>query len=294
MLFACQTALAQGLFLTVKPSKGLDTIDLSVAQSKITKSVKLTQHYGQIDTSDLKMTSCDFEKDANAMVLFDVGTVTFSFFGRSLERNTRIKILTEKGKEYANVKLAYHNFNGFEQITQLEAETINFENGKIEISKVDPALFYKQQTDKDKDAVIFTFPNVKAGSVIECHYIITHSLFSNFPAWNFQNEIPTRYSQLNVFFDKSLKFKSLIKIRQNFAIDTTIASGHIWAMANLPAYKKEVYMRAHEDGLQSLSLILSQITAKGEDKPINESWFSVGKELSAEKDYMTVRYLSYL
>src|ERR1700730_8266044 len=29
------------------------------------------EKYGTIDTADLKLTSCDFEKDANAMVLFD-------------------------------------------------------------------------------------------------------------------------------------------------------------------------------------------------------------------------------
>ena len=64
-----------------------------------------TQPYGTIDTADLKLTSCDFEKDANAEVLFDRGQVYFSMFGAlALEKHKRIKIFNEKGKEFGNVK----------------------------------------------------------------------------------------------------------------------------------------------------------------------------------------------
>lgn len=48
------------------------------ANAQTNKSaVKSEQPYGVIDTADLTMKQCDFEKDANAEVLFDKGKETF-------------------------------------------------------------------------------------------------------------------------------------------------------------------------------------------------------------------------
>jgi len=43
-----------------------------------------TQPFGVIDTADLKLSSCDFEKDANAMVLFDRSDITTGFTSTSI------------------------------------------------------------------------------------------------------------------------------------------------------------------------------------------------------------------
>src|ERR1700760_3617348 len=60
----------------------------------------LPEPYGVVDTADLKMTSCDFEKEANAEILFDKGTINVDY-GKSMERHVRIKILSEFGKRAA-------------------------------------------------------------------------------------------------------------------------------------------------------------------------------------------------
>ncbi len=129
-----------------------------------------TRGFGNIDTADLKLSSCAFEKDANAMVLFDGAKVTFYIDGELLlERHRRIKIFNEKGKEFASVKMEYDNMYGADDIYNVEAQTINLDNGKIVTRPLDPKLIYSQHTDKNKDAII-CFPNVKAGSVIEYRY----------------------------------------------------------------------------------------------------------------------------
>ena len=137
---------------------------------------------GNIDTADLKLTTCDFEKDANAMVLFDRAKIVFTMFGNAMERHRRIKILNDKGKEQGNIKIEYHNLYGVDHIVNIEAQTINLENGKIVITKVDPKLFYPVHIDKNKDYIAFTFPAVKAGSVLEYRYILDRNVSTNFSA----------------------------------------------------------------------------------------------------------------
>ncbi len=78
-----------------------------------------TMPFGKIDTADLKMTSCDFEKDANAMVLFDQAVVTYKFSTVIMERHKRIKIFNDKGKDEANIRIEYLGFHrGIEDISR--------------------------------------------------------------------------------------------------------------------------------------------------------------------------------
>lgn len=93
------------------------------------------------------------------MVLFDRAKVTFSVFGAlNLERHKRVKIFNERGKEHGSIKILYDNMYGVEHVYQIEAQTINLENGKIVVSKIDPRLIYAEHTDRNKDAIVLTFP----------------------------------------------------------------------------------------------------------------------------------------
>ena len=167
--------------------------------------------YGFVDTSDLRMQRCEFEKDANAMVLFDRAEMALGVPEIVMERQRRVKIFNDNGKEEANVRIELNNRFGEEYITGLEGETINLENGKIKYTKLDPKLVYAQHTDKNKDEIIFTMPDVKAGSIFEYRYIWARGFSRNFPPWNFQCDLPTRYSQLDAFINPMLTFSVLSK-----------------------------------------------------------------------------------
>lgn len=243
--------------------------------------------FGNIDTADLRLTTCDFEKDANAMVLFDRAKVNFSFMGTLvMERHKRIKILNDKGKEQGSIRLEYDNVYGVEHIYNVEAQTINLENNKIVITKIDPKLFYFQHTDKRKDELVFSFPNVKAGSVIEFRYGFVRNIASNFPAWYFQSDIPSRYSEFDAYFDPRLKFTAATKISKPFAKDTTAPYGHIWVVKDITSAKEEPFMRAKGDALESISLSLNEVEGvDGKTIHLNDTWGTVGRKLASEKDY---------
>ncbi len=73
---------------------------LVLAKAQTSPVTPSTQPYGKIDKADLEMTSCDFEKDANAEVLFDKADVYFDDrLNVILERHVRIKIFNDNGKD---------------------------------------------------------------------------------------------------------------------------------------------------------------------------------------------------
>ena len=63
------------------------------------------QSYGKVDMRDIEMKACPFERDANAEVLFDVGTS--DSFG-TMTRHVRVKIFNERGTNEANIRLLYN------------------------------------------------------------------------------------------------------------------------------------------------------------------------------------------
>jgi hypothetical protein len=76
-------------------------------------SVPGEQPYGKVDLADLEMKSCDFEKDANAEVLFNVGKIYWGYDLKSItnEVHKRIKIFNDNGKREADIRIEFHGGN---------------------------------------------------------------------------------------------------------------------------------------------------------------------------------------
>src|ERR1700749_1940717 len=92
-----------------------------IFSSAIAFAQKPVQDFGKIDVADLEMKQCDFEKDANAMVLFDKGDAYFDDnFNIVMERHKRIKIFNDNGKGEANIRIEYYSRSNYEFITGLQ------------------------------------------------------------------------------------------------------------------------------------------------------------------------------
>src|SRR5471030_3221413 len=95
-----------------------------------------TQDYGKVSKEDLELKDCDFEKDANAEVLFDKGGIFYDqSYNIQLQVHKRIKIFNDNGKYAADIHIKYYGANHYEFITDIQAETINLVNGVPEITK---------------------------------------------------------------------------------------------------------------------------------------------------------------
>jgi hypothetical protein len=72
---------------------------------------------------------------------------------------------------------------------------------------VDKKQLYTENTDKYRRTLIFTFPNVKSGSVIEFNYKWSTYYSYNYPDWYFQSNLPCRYSEVDAGLDNHYLFK---------------------------------------------------------------------------------------
>jgi len=257
------------------------------------------QPYGKVDIADLEMKACDFEKDANAMVLFDKGDVYYDYdFNLVMERHKRIKIFNDNGKNEANIRIEYISGGRLEYITDIQAETININNGKAEITKLDKKSIYTQMIDKSTSAYVFSFPNIKPGSIIEYKYKWATNYLPNFPSWRFQSNIPTRYSELDTAIPDVLYFKQQGRINTPFAIDKSSSDSRSIgsysynlekrqrALVNVPSLNSEPYMRSMVDNLQSLTFQLTYVKPfDGFVKSYSDTWAKLGGIIADDEDF---------
>jgi hypothetical protein len=208
----------------------LFAITLTTRAQQPPQNTPTAEPYGKVNKSDLEMATCDFEKDANAEILFDVGVMDPNI--HMVKRHTRIKIFNDQGKKEANVRLLYFNpkHSAIPLIVNIKAETINIENGTITKTPIESKLIYNQKIDNDFSVITFSMPNVNAGSIIEYSY---DEPFSEI--WYFQNYLPTRYSEFQATFPPLLQFKFIPHVNQPFAksIGDALDSYKVRAMANV-------------------------------------------------------------
>jgi len=283
----------------------LSAFALSVKAQKPPTAPSLTPEYGKIDKADLEMKTCDFEKDANAEVLFDKGSVYYDQdFNIVMERHKRIKVFNDNGKDNANIRIEFYSINRLEDISNVQAETINLNDGKVEITKIDKKLIYTQNIDKQRSALVFTMPNVRAGSVIEFKYRWQTSSYSNFPDWFFQDKIPVKYSELSTAIPEYFEFTTQLHSRQQYAKYTTSLESRsiatddaqhpvlfsdntaVRAMANVKSLPDEAYMSSGADNLQSVIFHLTTVKPIGGFvKTYSNTWAKVGAILADDDDF---------
>jgi len=239
--------------------------------------IKEAQPYGQIDTADLKLKSCDFEKDANAMVLFDKGDITFGDYGViTYLHHERIKIFNDNGKGEANITIPF-----IDDITDITAQTINLNGNTIEFTPVDSKLIYKEKIDKYRKVLVFTFPDVRPGSVIELQYKWKSDNYA--PDWHFQTDIPTRYSEVSVTMVNGYKVNTLFKVRQPYSKNVDEAAGNkyspwgqkfIRGLSNVPPTREEPYASLLNENTQRLIF-----------KPFKASWTDLIAKLLIHQNF---------
>lgn len=232
----------------------------------------VTMPFGKVSKEDLELKSCDFEPDANAEVLFDKGDASFGA-GIIYKRHVRIKVFNDKGKNEGSIKIEYIGISELEQVTDIEAETINLNNGNVEVFKVDKKDFYKQRADRVYYTIAFSLPNVQPGSVLDVKYTIFAHNLGFFPNWYFQSSIPVRYSEFKTAIPGEYYYKRLEKVSQPYAINTD----EVKAMVNIPSLRDEPFMGARKDNLQHIQYLLASAQRiSGGTAEFGNSWKQIG------------------
>ncbi|MBN2348602.1 MAG: DUF3857 and transglutaminase domain-containing protein [Bacteroidales bacterium] len=161
--------------------------------------------WNNISQKEFLVEAPSFDRNASAVILCDFGEIEIS--NRTFyKRHVRIKILNEKGLEFAKVVIPYNTFKDHDDIMSLRAQTYNLKNGKIIKSKVTAKEIQKIQSGKNTFKKQFIFPDVKVGSIIEYSYTIASLDFIRLKDWVFQHEIPTLWSEIRMSFPRPFMY----------------------------------------------------------------------------------------
>lgn len=251
--------------------------------------------FGKVDKADLDMKECSFDKSAEAEVLFDYGEVycnlSSGFLTTELSRHVRIKILTDNGLSRANIKIPYYSDRDLEDIKNIQAQTINVDaSGNLVFSKVDKNLIYRKKLNKHLSEVIFTFPEVKKGSIIEYKFVDYAQNFNAVKNWYFQKSIPVRMSRYIMDFPAELITASSRK--GELAMETVNKHDRrnisTYTMRDIPALRNEAYITCDEDYQQQVIPILQAVDFPGQPRRnLITTWQEIIKDLMEDEDFGT-------
>ena len=234
---------------------------------------------GKISKEEIDMPNCSFDPTADAVVLFDVGTSGFmktdDGFDVLYKRITRVKILTEAGKKYADVAIEYYQKGDIdEKVTIIEANTYSVgENGALKKSKLDQSSCYVEKESKNYRLLKFAMPDVKPGSIIEFEYTVASQYFFNLRDWEFQWEIPVLYSRYEVRMIPFYQYTWLLQGRNkldeletyedrsglqqsNYGV-TYNENVSKFVLKNVPAFNDEEFIPSKEDYIIKVNFQLS-------------------------------------
>lgn len=228
--------------------------------------------FGKVDTADLLMKECPFDKGAAAMNLLCYQNASFesNLSGDfvDIQHWVRIKIFNQQGFEHATVVIPYVSANRESRITNINAKTYNInDRGVIETVTITKQEIFKEKTDRDESAVRFTFPGVKPGSVIELTYTEKKEYTVYLEPWLLQHLIPTRLSVCKLTYPTALDVVTRITGSLPL-INTTDTSwkqiiSNSFTASNIKAFTPEPMMTSLNDNLQKIEFAIT---------PYNHYW----------------------
>lgn len=244
--------------------------------------------FGTVEKADLLNRECDFDKDAEAVVLFDAAEAYADMMGQiELVRHIRIKILKDKGLKSADIRIPFHAYRNDESIKGLTAQTYNLDAaGNIVITKVEKKLVYEKPLDKRYSEHVFTFPEVKAGSIIEYKYTHTNIGLAD---WYFQRSIPVKYSRYRVDLPEEIEFTcnalAVLPVQQK-SENKGRRNVKTLSMTNVPPLRDEPYITCDDDYLQRIETKLIAVNAPGVPRrSLVNTWPQVIRFLAEDEDF---------
>ena len=277
--------------------KSLPLLLLLVVAISTLAQQKPTSAFGKVEKAELEIKQCEFDKNADALVLFDVAEVYCNFNPNSLgdaittqfERHVRIKILSDKGLKRADIHIPYYSYKNAERLKNLSAQTYNLDGaGNVVTSKVEKKLIYTKKLSSRYTEDAFSFPEVKAGSIIEYKYVLEGTSLIGLKDWYFQSSMPVKYSQFTLNFPPELEvlaqpycsFKYDRKETQKGNRDVKVFS-----MENVPALRDEAYISCEDDYLQKIRTSIQAVNTPLRRISLVRFWPSVIKELMEDEDF---------
>jgi hypothetical protein len=254
---------------------------------------KVLPKFGQVNQSEFS-TTCSYESDPDALVLFDKGEYFCNIVYNSInpvrmqtERHVRIKILKDKGLNQADVHIKYYSYGGEEIVTDIAGNTYNLDvNGQVWTTKMEKKNIFTKMLNKRYSEISFSLPAVKAGCIIEYKYVIEGPFSKN---WYFQKSIPVLYSTYKVNFPPEIEMSVVPHCSLPYQSKNEFEGGRTvqnYSMENVPSLKDEAYISSEYDYLQSITPRMIAINPRGGlRRSLVRTWPGIIKQLMEDDDF---------
>lgn len=245
--------------------------------------------FGVFTAEEKNLQECSFEKDADAVVLFDYGYSNYDDnYHLITSRRIRIKILNERGISEGNIRIRFYSKGDFEFIRNIQAVSYTPVDGATPVfSYVDRKSIYTEKENEFFSSVKFAIPNVKAGSIIEYKYESFMKHYGGLENWIFQNHLPTLRSCYHLHIIPMAEFQYQVQKKRTYPITIRPMpkEGQIYfEMKNIPGLQFEPYMDAIKDYLQRVDFqFAGYVNAAGSKVNVNTTWREFAIEMSSDK-----------
>ncbi|SFW33229.1 transglutaminase domain-containing protein [Chitinophaga sancti] len=280
--------------------------------------------FGKVDPKDFSKTGFEQDTGAHAVIISDVGEVTFESdraegIVLQFKRHTRIKIVDKNGYDAATVRIHYYKGESDEiKLKDIKATTYNLEGAQVVDTKMDSKSIFTDKIDKKGDVVKkFTLPAVKEGSIIEYTYTIISPYKMHLHSWQFQStEYPTLYSRYEAtvpeFYEYIFLRSGYVPVKekktqgsQSFTISyeeensygtktghtqfyniTSNTNIYKWEAENTPALREEDFTTSIWNHVSMIQFQLSAYRYPNQPvKPVLGTWGSLAEELNKSESF---------
>ncbi|MEZ5071837.1 MAG: DUF3857 domain-containing protein [Bacteroidales bacterium] len=254
--------------------------------------------WGVIGDAEKQLTRYAKDPDASAVVLFDKGDSYFFYdnvegYKIRFTRSKRIKILDNAGVDYAEVIVPFYvdESGRAEEVRNVVGVAYNLrDDGSLETGSLDPGSVFEIQYQDEYRAKKFTFPNVRAGTIVEYQYVLETPFLFNLPDWDFQDEIPTVYSEYTLrmipFYEYAIRHQGYSRF--SYTTSRVDSKKRVFGKTNpiefqdlitifiqrdVPAFKDESYITSVNDFIMRMDFQLAKINyPQGGTKEIMSTW----------------------
>lgn len=246
--------------------------------------------WGNVPDEHLHMAAYPADTNATAVVLADYGTVAFEQdFGIVFRHHRRIKILTEAGYEWGNVRLPYYAEDHTQDVQEVRGQTFTVgADGKVKRQGMPKGSVFRENVGEGYRQVRFTLPALAPGAVIEYQYTLRSKSPIFVPEWAFQDSEPVLWSEFRIEIPGRLGYVRATRGVLNFHIQeekdgvTPTGGSRIFrfVMRDVPALREEPYMTTPENFRARLEYQLASYYDPGFGvRRFLQTWDEVAKQL---------------
>ncbi len=246
-----------------------------------------TPKMGEINQNEIDLKEVSYEPGASAVYL--VASGESRFFSDILETNYfyRMKILTDAGKENADIRIRYYTgTTNVEMVSSIKAQITNYENGNPVVTKLGKDNFFQVDLGNGNKEYRISFPNAQVGSILEFSYKKADKNLNFLDGWSFQRDVPVLLSSYQIIMIPQLEYK-MIGQGENFfhRSEKSSANGiYSWKLRDLYSLKGEPFMKNYRDYVDRVEFQLSRYqraatTSGPEWTDFLNTWEKLGDEL---------------